>query len=279
MIYLILAIASSALVSLSLRASEGKIQNKYGMLLVNYVICAACSFFYMDKGLDYPAQSGTGFMLVLGVIHGLFYLGTLLMMQYSTTHNGVVLSSTFMKLGVLIPTLMAITLFGEQPKTTQIFGIVLALIAIVMLQFEKGALHQGNKKWWLLLLLVGGGFADSLANVYEQYGNALLKDGFLLVTFLVAGAFAAVLTFSGGRRLSKSEVIYGAVLGVPNYFSARFLLLALGKVDAVVAYPTYSVGAMITITLIGVFVFKEYLSKKKAAALAMIVAAICLLNL
>ncbi len=279
MIYLILAIASSALVSLSLRASEGHIQNKYGMLLVNYVICAVASALYMNKDLNYLAQSGTGFMLGIGVVNGLLYLGTLLMMQYSTTHNGVVLSSTFMKLGVLIPTIMAIALFGEQPKGTQIAGIIFALIAIVMLQFEKGAFSQGNKKWWLLLLLVGGGITDSLANVYEQYGNPAIKDGFLLVTFLIAGIFAAVLTFSGGRKLSKSEIIYGAILGVPNYFSARFLLLALGDMAAVIAYPTYSVGTMITITLIGVLVFKEYLNKKKAAALAMIVLAICLLNL
>ena len=49
MIYLILAIVTSALVSLSIRASENYIKNKYGMLLVNYGVCALFSYFYMEK--------------------------------------------------------------------------------------------------------------------------------------------------------------------------------------------------------------------------------------
>lgn len=279
MIYLILAIASSALVSLSIRASENHISNKYGMLMVNYIICAIFSVFYMNKELNYFAQTGAGFMLGLGVMNGILYLGTLLMMQYSTKHNGVVLSSTFMKLGVLIPTIMAIVVFGELPKWTQILGIALSIVAIVMLQFEKEALTEGNKKLWLLLLLVGGGITDSLANVYEQYGNPAIKDGFLLVTFLIAGTFAAILAFSNKRKISKADILYGLILGVPNYFSARFLLLALGEMNAVVVYPTSNVGTMVVIALAGVLIFRESMNKKKATALGMIVLALCLLNI
>ena len=41
MLYLILAIISSALVSLSIRASENHISNQYGMLMVNYLLCTS----------------------------------------------------------------------------------------------------------------------------------------------------------------------------------------------------------------------------------------------
>lgn len=279
MIYLILAIASSVLVSISIRVSENYISNKYGMLMINYILCAIFSVFYMNKGLNYLTQTGTGFMLGLGVVNGLLYLGTLLMMQYSTKYNGVVLSSTFMKLGVLIPTLMAILVFGELPKCTQVIGIVLSVAAILILQFEKEALRQGNKKVWLLFLLVGGGITDSLANVYEQYGNPDIQDGFLLVTFLIASIFAAILAFTSKHKISKEDILYGLILGVPNYFSARFLLRALGEMNAVIVYPTSNVGTMVIISLIGVLIFRESMNKRKAAALAMIVLALCFLNI
>lgn len=278
MLYLILAIASSALVSLSIRASENHISNKYGMLMVNYILCTICSFIYMDKSVQLFAQGGIGFMTGIGVISGILYLATLLMMQYSTRHNGVVLSSTFMKLGVLIPTVMAIAVFREIPKGTQVIGIVLGVTAIIMIHFEKNAMKDGNKKIWLLWLLLGGGITDSMANIFEQYGNPVLKDGYLLLTFAVAAILAAVLAFREGK-LSKEDVIYGMILGVPNYFSARFLLLALGELSAVLVYPTFSVATLVVISLVGILVFKESVDKKKMIALGLIILALFLLNI
>lgn len=279
MVYLILAVASSALVALSIRASEDHITNKYGMLMSNYVICTVFSALFMDKGMNYFSQTGTGFMVGLGVVSGILYLASLLIMQYSTAHNGVVLSSTFMKLGVLIPTLMAIIVFRDIPKVTQLVGICIAIAAIVMIHLEKEALAEGNKKIWLFILLAAGGITDSMANIYEQFGNPAIKDGYLLMTFGVAGICAAMLAFSGGRKLSKTDVLYGVILGVPNYFSARFLLLALGDMSAILVYPTFSVSTLIVITVVGILAFKESVNKKKAVALGMIVLALCLLNI
>ena len=278
MLYLVLAIASSALVSLSIRASETHISNKYGMLMVNYIVCTLCSYMYMDKDMGIFMQNGLGFMTGLGIISGILYLATLLMMQYSTRHNGVVLSSTFMKLGVLIPTIMAIVVFREVPKDTQVVGIALAVIAIVMIHFEKKAIHEGSKKIWLLWLLLGGGITDSMANVFGQYGNPVMKDGYLLLTFAVAAILAAVLAFREGK-LSKEDLMYGMILGVPNYFSARFLLLALGDLSAVLVYPTFSAATLVVITTVGILVFKESVDKKKMAALGLIVLALFLLNI
>ena len=279
MLYLILAIASSALVSLSIRASEKYITNNYGMLMVNYIICSLLSFVYMNKEINYFTQSGSGFMMILGGIGGLLYLVTLLIIQFSTSKNGVVLTSIFSKLGVLIPTLMAVLVFREVPKVTQVIGIIIALVAIVLIHFEKGALSEGNHKEWLLILLLFAGITDSLANVYEQRGSAQLEDGYLLVTFGVAAILAAIFAFSKRRKISKSDVIFGLILGIPNFFSSKFLLLALGSMKAVLVYPTFSVGTLVVISLVGVLAFKEKLDRKKAIALGMIVLALGLLNI
>ena len=277
MFYLMLAILSSAMVSITMRISEKYITNKMAMFMSNYAICIALSAAFMDwknmsAGLGVPA-------LVLGAISGVLYLVSFIFLKYNMQHNGIVLSSTFMKLGVLIPTIMAVVVFHEIPSWTQVLGIAISVLAIVIIHFEKEALQESNKKVWLLLLLVLSGFTDSMANIYEQVGKAEGKDGYLLITFFVAFLLATVCACRDKNKITGKDLLFGMLIGIPNYFSARFLLLALGSVDAVLAYPMYSVATMIVIMLVGVFAFRERLSKKKAIALGMIVVAVCLLNM
>ena len=279
MIYLMLAIASSALVSIIIRLGEDHVTNQMGMLLSNYVVCSICAIVCSNSDVVTAVQASGFFDIGLGVVCGFLYLAGLLLMQYNTKHNGVVLSSTFMKLGVLIPTLMAIVFFREIPKGTQVIGIVLALLAIVMIHFEKDALKEGNKKLWLLVLLLCGGITDSTANIFEKFGSPAAKDVYLFMIFFVAGVLAFVLVLKSKKKVSPKDVIFGVILGVPNYFSSRFLLLSLSSMSAVVVYPTYSVATMIVITMVGVLAFKEKLDRKKAIALGMIVLALGLLNI
>ena len=279
MIYLMLAIASSALVSIIIRLGEDHVTNQMGMLLSNYVVCSICAIVCSNSDVVTAVQASGFFDIGLGVVCGFLYLAGLLLMQYNTKNNGVVLSSTFMKLGVLIPTLMAIVFFREIPKGTQVIGIVLALLAIVMIHFEKDALKEGNKKIWLLVLLLCGGITDSTANIFEKFGSPAAKDVYLFMIFFVAGVLAFVLVLKSKKKVSPKDVIFGVILGVPNYFSSRFLLLSLSSMSAVVVYPTYSVATMIAITVVGVLAFKEKLDRKKAIALGMIVLALGLLNI
>lgn len=279
MIYLILAIVSSALVSIFIRLGEDHVTNKMGMLLTNYLVCSICAVAFSNTDMKTAVSAAGPFEFGLGIFSGVLYLAGLLLMQYNTRHNGVVLSSTFMKLGVLIPTLMAVLLFHEIPKWSQVIGICLAVMAIVIIHFEKDALKEGNKKLWLLVLLFCGGITDSMANIFEQFGSPAAKDVYLFMIFFTAGILALAVVVAGKKGLSSKDILYGVLLGVPNYFASRFLLLALSSMSAVLVYPTYSVATMIVITLTGVLVFRESMSKKKAAALAMIVAALCLLNM
>ena len=274
-----LAIASSALVSIIIRLGEDHVTNQMGMLLSNYVVCSICAIVCSNSDVVTAVQASGFFDIGLGVVCGFLYLAGLLLMQYNTKHNGVVLSSTFMKLGVLIPTLMAIVFFREIPKGTQVIGIVLALLAIVMIHFEKDALKEGNKKIWLFVLLLCGGITDSTANIFEKFGSPAAKDVYLFMIFFVAGVLAFVLVLKSKKKVSPKDVIFGVILGVPNYFSSRFLLLSLSSMSAVVVYPTYSVATMIVITVVGVLAFKEKLDRKKAIALGMIVLALGLLNI
>lgn len=56
------------------------------------------------------------------------------------------------------------------------------------------------------------------------------------------------------------------LIGAPDYFSSRFLLLSLSDVPAVIAYPIYSVGAIVLATLLAVWLFHERFSRRQTPA-------------
>ena len=278
MIYLILAIVSSMLVSVTMRLSERRVKNNVSMLAVNYAMCTLMSALFAGTADFFPRMEGIGFAGLLGVISGAMYLGSFLLLQWNISVNGVVLPATFMKLGVLVPTVLSIVLFGEAPRMLQVLGMAGAVCAILLIGMDKGA-GRAKSSVGLVALLLGGGLTDMMSKFYEEWGLPAAKNHYLLYTFAVALVLCAMLAFVRGQRLTLSDAGFGLLIGVPNYFSARFLLLSLSSIPAVAAYPTYSVGTIVLVTLMGVLLFSERLSRRQCAAMAIILASLVLLNI
>lgn len=280
MIYLILAILCSAGVSIFMRASEKYCQGHYGILLMNYVVCVLAGLILTGRGLTQTDGKGMPVTIVFGVVTGLLYCGSFILLQWNVRKNGVILSSTFMKLGVIVPAVLAVVWFGERPGWNQGLGFILAITAILMIHLEKGKIRT-EKAYTigLLLLLLGGGLGDSMAKFYDVYGNPGLGSFFLMLSFLVSGIISGILIFRGREKITKYEVLFGVLIGIPNYFSARFLLWALADIPAVITYPTYSIAAMALIGAAGVLMFREKLTKRQWGAYLLVILAVGLLNM
>lgn len=278
MFYLILAIISSALVSIFVRLSEGKIRANVSMLAFNYMMCSVLAASAIGLGNLLPSAKGIGATLGMGTINGVFYLAGFLLLQWNVKKNGVVMSATFMKLGLLVPLVVSIFLFNEIPGISQVVGFILAIAAIIIINFEKENTTMECKAMLPVLLIVGG-TGDVMAKIYEVYGNGELSGQFLFYTFIVAMVLCIGIVLLKKERPGKLEVLFGMLIGIPNFLSAKFLLQALERMAAVIVYPTYSVGAMILITLAGVGFFKEKLGRKQKVGVVVILAALVLLNL
>lgn len=277
MIYLILAILSSMGVSVCMRLSEGRAKNNISMLAANYVMCTLLSALFAGGVQILPKEPGLGFALMMGLVSGALYLGSFMLLNWNIRVNGVVLPATFMKLGVIVPTVLSIFCFGEKPGVAQLLGIALAIAAILLIQLEKGGARARHAAG-LVILLLAGGTTDATSKVYEELGSAALSGHFLLYTFFVAMTLCVLLAVIRKQKVAPVDIGFGLLIGVPNYFSARFLLLSLGAVPAVVAYPTYSVGTIVLITLMGRALFGEKLSHRQRLAMLVILAALILLN-
>ena len=275
MLNLLLAIASSALVSLTMRLSGTKVKNTVPMLMVNYLMCAGLSWAFTGF-----ANPWAGLLTAcLSAVNGILYLAGFVLLQYNIRRNGVVLSSTFIKLGLLVSMVVSVVFFGERPGAAQWLGFVLAIAAIVLMNFRPGEEKAGSTVFLLLLLLAGGG-GDAMSKFFEVLGDPAFSGQFLLGTFCVAGILCALMTLSGkDRHMGKWEILFGLLIGIPNFFSAKFLLGALEDLAAVIVYPVYSVATILTVTLAGVIFFREKLEKRQWIALGIILLALALLNL
>ena len=277
MVYLILAIISSSLVSIVMRVSGKYVRGNYGILAVNYVICATMAAFLSGVMNLFPRIEGFEFTVGLGIVTGFLYLAGLLLIKINIPKNGVVLSTIFQKLGLLVQLFISIVFFGEKPEVIQVVGIVLCLAAVIFINFEKQQTAI-NFKLGLILILIGSGLCDGMSKVHEELGNNALSEHFLFYTFSVALILCIILILIQKEKVGLPELGFGILLGVPNFFSCRFLLKALTDVDAVIAFPTFSVATVVVVTLSGLLVFKEKLSKKQWFSMGMILVALVLLN-
>ena len=71
MLFLLLAIGSSALISILMRLSAEKTSGGVGMLAMNYLMCAALSAFYAGgSGSFFPQSASLGQTVGLGAVIG-----------------------------------------------------------------------------------------------------------------------------------------------------------------------------------------------------------------
>lgn len=278
MIYLLLAILSSVSVSVVMRLSSKKAPGSYCMLAANYLMCLLIAGGFTGFDRFFPAEKGLPLTLMLGIGNGLLYLISFILYQRSVKKNGMVLSSTFMKLGLLVPIALSLLVFWQIPSLIQCIGFIIALLAIVLIQAD-GKDAGGKFSFGLILLLITGGGANAMSELYDEIGTPSLSSQFLLYTFLTAFIVCLCIAVAKRERPTRHSLFYGFLIGIPNYFSARFLLLCLADVPAFIAHPTYSAVSVCAVSVLGICLFCEKLTKRQWLGVGIILISLILLNI
>ena len=279
MIDLCLAVFSSALIAIIMRLSTGRIRYNLGMLTMNYIVCALLAgIFGGFRGAFDLSDPLTGAILAMGSVNGVLYLAGFLLMQMNIRKNGVVLSSIFQKLGLLVTLVVSVVFYREIPDLLQSIGFVLAIAAIVLMNYQKGMSNVGSRGA-LIGMLLACGMGDAMSKIFTEFGAAAYEGQFLLYTFAVAMLLCFAIMTLNGQRISGKEALFGTLIAVPNFFCSKFLLGALEDLSAVIVYPVFSVGTILVVTLAGVLAFRERLGKQQWIGVAVILAALVLLNI
>ena len=278
MFYLLLAILGSSMISILLRLSSGKIHANISMLAFNYLTCSVLGLIYAGFGSADFQPAGLPVAVILGVVNGILLLTSFILMQGSVRKNGVVLTSIFTKLGLLVPVVMSVVVFRESPTWLQVIGFLIAVTASILINLNKDS-GSGKFDWSLIFLLLLAGGTDAMAKIYKVLGPAELSDPYLFFSFGAALVLSIGVVVSRKEKPGFQEFLFGTLIGIPNFFASKFLLLSLDHLPAVVVFPSFSIATMLIATLAGVLFFRERLQKLQWLALGGIIAALLLLNI
>ncbi|MFH2133323.1 MAG: EamA family transporter [bacterium] len=304
MIYLALAILSASSIGLLFKYSENRGMHRYTITAVNY-LTASCIALVISMRADLVSRlslvSGTGLLkrvaaitldggmlppgnsvlwaVLIGIMTGFFFLNAFIYFQRSIFENGIALSSMFARLGVLIPMTVSIIIWQEIPSSIQNVGIALAIAAIVLvnLEFEKNRTLVLRSTLLLLFIFSGAGiFCNKL---FQKYALLEFKGLFLLFAFSTAFLFALRVCAQKKQTLTLPDLGIGMAVGSCNLLTNYFLIMALSQMKAAIVFPISSAGAIITMTLGGVILFRERLHLKDMLAMTMTLIAIILINM
>ena len=303
MFYLFLATLCSATIALIFKHTENSNFNRYLITSSNYFIAFATSLFIvfykkLFSGIVRTVSFTNEFKFLLsqdsyvlspyasiiwgvivGSIAGFFFFSSFIYYQKSVKENGVALSGTFAKLGILIPMIFSIIFWREFPSALQWIGIGLSLVSIVTVNLSAESLERFDIKPTIILLFVLGGMAEFSNKIYQNYALNDYKAVFLFCIFVVAFSISIIFTLRDKAKFNIKDILTGFAIGIPNLFSSYFLILSLDTVKASLAYPVYSAGSILLINLGGFFIFKEKIAKKNKYAIGLIVIALVLINI
>lgn len=304
MLYLSLAIICSASIALIFKYSETTGMNRYAITSANYLAACIVGFItILISGLPIPKElslsdqlseisralfnSGTTLSLsasmvwavMVGLFAGLLFFLGFIYYQVSVRRYGVGLAGSFAKLGILVPMALSLVIWREYPSTLQWIGIGLAVASILLANWPTQGSMKKALKIALILLFLFGGTSEFCNKIFQKYALLEYKSLFLLTTFFTAFLFSLVALIWKKKKIARRDILTGLAVGIPNLFSAFFLILALDKIKATVVFPVYGAGTIVIICLVGVFFFGERPNLKERLAIILTIMTLILINI
>lgn len=303
MIYLILAIICSATIALIFKYTENTKSDRYVITSANYLIAFMTSFFMiiskkllvdldisdsfsseiskalLNEGYILSSYSSIVWGILVGLIAGVFFFLSFIYYQKSVKENGVGISGTFGKLGILIPMIFSVVFWREYPSLLQWIGIIISIASILIVNLSMESIKEFDVKPTLILLFAFGGMAEFSSKIYQKYALNDYKDVFLFIVFFVAFFISVGYAVKMKSKVTKKDLITGFIVGIPNLFSSYFVILALDSLKTSVVFPLFSAASIVLINLGGVLIFKEEITRKNKVATGLIILALVLINI
>jgi drug/metabolite transporter (DMT)-like permease len=278
MIYLVLTILGSLLTSVVLKVNETRGGNRFVVAGMNYTVAALLAL--AMGGLDHLGIGGG--WIALGLLTGAGFIGGFLLLMQGIGMIGLAIPTSDARLSMLIPVSGSILLFGEYPSGPQIVGVGAGIAAFIMLGAAQRRRGSGEKLdltaiGILVALFTIVGCTDFSMKAAQAQG--IHKDAYAFWIFLSAAACCWIAVVVRRPRLLGSDLMLGIVLGIPNYFSVYFLLLALRDLHASVVFPTVSAGGVIAVTATAVIFWREHPNRTAWIGIALAAVAVALLGL
>ena len=290
MLFLLLHVVGNAAFLLLVRVGRGARFDYPVVGLTNYATAA----FLAAMGLAAARLEGIEPLAALfGAVNGAQYQLTYQLMYVLFGLVGVAVTTSIMRLSVVVPVMASILVWGEWPNAPQAVGLLMAAAALPLLSGIGGAPQAGRVARFGNLVLIAGtlfvsGCGLLAAKAFAELGRPEQRPVYVLTCYVVAtllslAAWPARGRMQGARTVTardawKRSVALGALVGAVNAGQIWVLLPALERVPGVIAFPVASAGGL-ALAVVGAWaLWRERLSRRAAAGVLLALGAAALAN-
>jgi len=282
MIYLVLSIICSVTVGVLLKLAKRYQINIMQAVTWNYLFAIALSaiFFKPDFSLI-GAHFTTPIYIALGIILPVIFL----VQGFAIRQTGLARTDIAQRLSLFISLCAAYYLFNEQFDRLKYVGLIFGFIAILFTMYRKSESASSKYGWlFLMLVFVGFGVIDVLFKMVSQITVVPYTTSLFIIfciAFILSFAYILYLAVAKKTKLQLINFLCGCILGLFNFGNILFYLKAHRAMSdqPFIVFATMNLGVIIIGSLIGIFAFRERLSKLNYFGLLMALAAIVLITL
>ena len=275
MLYLFLAIIAASTYSILFKLFACREIDSLQAIAFNYLTAALLGIAFSFSTLSEGIVLG-GVEWGLSVVMGVMFMAAFVLMARSTKRVGVSVTTVAARVALIIPVVCSYLLIPNQmePRWGAIVVILLALVMVIWQPKPKGE-KSGRRGMVGSLLLPLGVFLLFGANNFclKWAQNRMTESGAaeqLSAAIFLAAAILGVIYYlvaSPERRFSWKAMLGGVALGVANFFTTYCMILGLAELPSGVFFPIYHVSIVALVTVLGVAIFGERLSKVQIAGL------------
>lgn len=282
MLYLFLAVIAASTYSILFKLFACREIDSLQAIAFNYltgaILGVLLSLGTLSEGI---VLSGSDW--VLSVVMGFMFLAAFVLMARSTAKVGVSVTTVAARVALVIPVVCSYLLLPNQiePRWGAIIVILLALVMVIWQHKpqQTSTPQKGRVGAFLLPLSVFVLFgANNFCLKWVQNGMSgaggagQLSAAIFFFAALIGGAY--YLATTPQPAFSWKALLGGVALGVANFFTTYCMILGLAELPSGVFFPIYHVGIVTLVTLLGVFIFGERLTKIQIVGLGVAVCGI-----
>jgi len=257
-----------------------KVDNFQG-IVINYFTAAGFSLFSnLGHNLDHIHECLGFFHITLLV--GFLFIVVFMLTAKVTQAYGVGVSSVASKLSMVIPITLGLFLYNEGMALPKIAGLILALVAVVVVNIqEKNSVSAKNALLLPVILFIGCGLVDSSIKFTQHH---FISDSnrqlFIMCTFGSAGLIGIAKLVYDLAVLKKPFIrnswFGGLALGACNYYSLFFFIRSFETdgAESSRVFALVNLGVVVLCTVWAVVLFREKINRYKMTGIILSIAAI-----
>ena len=274
MLNLIVLICANVIMIFIMKKSDESNTDSRQTLFINYITAfiLSCISFLLKYRMEINYS-----LFLLAIVNGILMAICMILQKKSIVDNGAGISTIYNRLGIIIPTVFSIVFLNEAPKYTNLLGIALSIIAII-LSYNKTNEQSLIKYKYLFSILIFGGLIDFNYKIATSFWDVKYIGQYIFFSFGIAFVVMGASLCKEKFKLGNKEIKYGMGIGLANYCITWGVIHATLVLPSYIVFPVYSGCVIFFVNLIEWIFFNAKHTIKDSITMIIIFLSVLLIN-